>query len=182
MPPQKGYLNVRNLPPGDSRIHRVKGACGCTWETATTRWPAIVRGDKVYLDCPTCERAVRVSPTEITETRYCSDRKCPRPDARLSRWNVDPQGRCNACQVRQREEWLEQLRNPFHSARDTIRMHLETHGEMTAVAIERGTGVPTSAIYDHLIALVKSGQVIRRRPRRALALYSAAPASETVAA
>jgi len=175
-------LALAQLADDDPRIRRVVGACGCIISTTTVRYPAILRGEKVYLDCTACARAVRVTAYEMPETRYCSSPKCARPDAPLSRYNSDPDGRCNACELREREAWLEALRNPHGCARDAIRAALASNGRSTAVQLERVTGVPVAAIYKHLIDLVSAGQVERIKPRRQLALYELAVGELAVAA
>ena len=167
-------LAISQLDPDDPRIHTVRGACGCAIRTTTTKMPQINAGEKVYINCKTCNREVLVAPFSVNGKRFCSSRRCARPDAPLSRYNRDPEGRCSACELRDREEWLHNLQNPEGSPRDRVQAYLAEHGRSTAVAIERGTGIDVAKVYNHLGELASQGVVVKHRSRKQLATYALA--------
>lgn len=164
-------IAISNLAPDDPRIRKVRGSCGCVIQTTTNRYPAIVRGEKVYIDCLACQRAVRVTPFENPETRFCSSPECRHPKVPLSRYNGDPEGRCNACEVRDRERLLERLSNPFHATRDRVLELLEEHRELTPVQLGEMTRIPVKQIYATLQKLANEGVVERIRERKMLVRY-----------
>lgn len=166
MPP-----SLANLKPDDPRIKTVRGECGCVIRTTTSKYPDVLAGRKVYIDCMSCQRATRIFPFERLEVSYCSNPRCTHPEVPLSRYNTDPERRCNLCQRRDQQEWLEKLRNPHGAPRDKIRGFLAEHGQSTAVQIERGTGIDVAKVYSHLVDLVASGELIKHRPPKQLAVY-----------
>jgi hypothetical protein len=164
-------LAISQLKPDDPRIHTVRGECGCVIRTTTSKMPQINAGERVYIHCRTCNHETIVRPYTVNGHRYCSSPRCARPDAPLSRYNKDPEGRCGPCDHRDREEWLAKLRNPGGTPRDLIRDYLASNGESTAVQIERATGVEVARVYQHLSEMAGEGTVVKHRPRKQLATY-----------
>jgi hypothetical protein len=163
--------SLSNLEPDDPRIHTLRGECGCVIRSTTSKYPDVLAGRKVYIDCMSCQRATRVFPFERQEVTYCSNGRCTHPEVPLSRYNTDPERRCNLCQRRDQAEWLEKLRNPFGAPREQIRGFLAENGESTAVQIERGTGIDVAKVYNHLVDMAGSGEILKHRPRKQLAVY-----------
>lgn len=157
----------------DPRIHELVGHCGHIIRSTTRYYDEILAGTRrVWLDCKQCERTVLVTAIDRDRTRYCSSSRCPYPEVPLSRYNSDPEQRCNLCMQRDTDEWIALLQAPVGD-RHRIRTVLSDE-PLTAPQIELRCGVSVSNVYRHLTELMAMGEVKKLDQKDGPARYALA--------